>query len=382
MKLKLKNLLCIALLQLIAFSNYAQNSQNNHLPIIIEEDWISSDPTSIPTICSKSTDYLSNVSMAELEESDCNSGFKKTYLINEQLTVRSNCLGWVILRKPWQTVTVSYLPADILNPNAGGSFPIYTVTENGQLPKSYRLFEFDNQLQVTDFNGGNVSITMQTCQAQVILKVKVFLDQGQLVNGQWLMNDNLRANNLVPLSDPYTNTTTTTSTVLGVTGNDAIVDWVFLELRTGESGYTSVASTRAALLQRDGDIVDVDGVSLVKFNASIGYYYVAIRHRNHLGFRTTSELTLNNASTLYDFTNNSIPLYGLYPVREISSGIYAMNGGDANADGAPDAFDEIIRYNSTIGIYDISADYNMDGVVNILDHALWVITDGMWEDLN
>ena len=39
------------------------------------------------------------------------------------------------------------------------------------------------------------------------------------------------------------------------------MDWVFLEIRNATSPYAIQASKRA-LVQRDGDIVDVDGVSL------------------------------------------------------------------------------------------------------------------------
>ena len=53
------------------------------------------------------------------------------------------------------------------------------------------------------------------------------------------------------------------SSVTAVTGSDAIVDWVFVELRNA-SGNT-VVDSRAALLQRDGDVVDVDGVSPLRF---------------------------------------------------------------------------------------------------------------------
>src|SRR6185295_17903717 len=48
--------------------------------------------------------------------------------------------------------------------------------------------------------------------------------------------------------------------------NDDIVDWVFLELRNTVTSPNTVLQTRSALVQRDGDIVDVDGTSPVTFN--------------------------------------------------------------------------------------------------------------------
>lgn len=69
---------------------------------------------------------------------------------------------------------------------------------------------------------------------------------------------------------------------------DNIVDWVFLELRNlNASPGNLILQTRSALVQRDGDIVDVDGVSPVTFNnLPDGNYIVAVRHRNHLGLST------------------------------------------------------------------------------------------------
>ncbi|MBK9336210.1 MAG: hypothetical protein IPM98_06340 [Lewinellaceae bacterium] len=58
---------------------------------------------------------------------------------------------------------------------------------------------------------------------------------------------------------------------------------MFLELRDAVNPAL-VLATRSALLQRDGDVVDVDGVSPVVFGVVSGQdYYPTVRHRNHLG---------------------------------------------------------------------------------------------------
>ncbi len=129
-------------------------------------------------------------------------------------------------------------------------------------------------------------------------------------NTSGLMNDNLRTGTpLIPLNDPYRNNTdysgnfvhhasntlneTIAPSVLAdqtaITSNaNNIVDWVFLELRSSTTPF-SVQQTRAALIQRDGDIVDVDGYSPVTFNnVPDGSFMVAVRHRNHIGIVTTS----------------------------------------------------------------------------------------------
>lgn len=135
---------------------------------------------------------------------------------------------------------------------------------------------------------------------------RVFL-QGAYNSTTGLMSDNLRSLPLgsptnqsnFPSSDPYREspysasfTHSFNSTIETIqpsvvanqsnTNND-IVDWVFLELRSSTPPDYYVLATRSALVQRDGDIVDEDGVSPVIFNNPVSATLVAIRHRNHLG---------------------------------------------------------------------------------------------------
>lgn len=129
-----------------------------------------------------------------------------------------------------------------------------------------------------------------------------------------LMRDDLRVKNLIPTTSPYlaglTVANTTTAGVLAVTGKNAIVDWVFIELRSSTDA-TLIIDSRSALIQRDGDIVGVDGVSPVSFSiANSGQYYLAVKHRNHLGVMSTL-VTLSNISQVIDFTKNSTPTFNL-----------------------------------------------------------------------
>jgi hypothetical protein len=121
-----------------------------------------------------------------------------------------------------------------------------------------------------------------------------------------MMYDSLRALNLIPTVTPYGNgiyTTgfapmgkeTTTATVLATTGANAIVDWVYLELRS-KTNSSNILYRRSALLQRDGDIVEVDGVSPVSFtNTPTDQYFVSVKHRNHLGVMTAMPQALTIA---------------------------------------------------------------------------------------
>jgi hypothetical protein len=137
------------------------------------------------------------------------------------------------------------------------------------------------------------------------------------------MHDSLRTKGFIPLTEPYSSAPFSTwfshmgngggevitdpASVLSTTGANAIVDWVFIELRS-HMDSTVVVETRSALITRDGKIVDVDGMSSICFaNMTYPAYYVAVRHRNHLGIMTASPIQLNPAGQLIDFRFGAQP---------------------------------------------------------------------------
>jgi hypothetical protein len=138
------------------------------------------------------------------------------------------------------------------------------------------------------------------------------------------MDDNLRAQNLIPAAQPYTvapfaytGTETVAPAVLAVTGPNAIVDWVLLELRSNVSPAT-ILHRRAALVQRDGDIVDTDGVSPVRFLSVLpGSYHVAVRHRNHLGAMTKAPEALSGPVVSLNFSSTGFGNFGTTPANEL-----------------------------------------------------------------
>jgi len=104
---------------------------------------------------------------------------------------------------------------------------------------------------------------------------------------------------------------------------------------------TKVIATRSALLQRDGDIVDVDGYSPVNFAVESGAYYIAVRHRNHLGAMTAEPILIGaEQDELVDFTNPTTPIYQLkdpnrtsqYPLKKVGD-FNCLWGGNSNANG-------------------------------------------------
>ena len=206
--------------------------------------------------------------------------------------------------------------------------------------------------------------------------------QGPMVSSG-LMIDSLRAKGLVPVQEPYSGSgytftgvaagLATTSAVLAVTGNNAAVDWVIVELRATTVPYGVIAS-RPALLQRDGDVMDVDGDGYVHFGSvAPGNYRVAVRHRNHLGAMTFSNQALvSSPAQPVNLTGGST--YGTDAVTYVG-GKYCLWSGDGNGNGtlgytgAGNDRDPILiavggtTPNNTLGpVYD-RRDVNMDGVI-------------------
>lgn len=179
----------------------------------------------------------------------------------------------------------------------------------------------------------------------VLVDAKVFL-QGPYDSVSGLMNDDLRAGGLVPLSEPFSSintdhpgsfvevnnfvTETIAASVLDVTGDNAIVDWVWLELRD-MADFNTVVATRSALVQRDGDIVDLDGNASVEFPDSyVGEYYLLVRHRNHLGAMTASPVDFTAVMPV-DFTVAAEPTFGATTTsarRLVKTGIYGLWAGN------------------------------------------------------
>ena len=158
---------------------------------------------------------------------------------------------------------------------------------------------------------------------------------GALPSGT-LMTDNLRANGLIPTADPGSgnNAGAGISTgVLATTGNNAIVDWVTVELRSPGVAGNLVASTYG-LLQRDGDVVERNGTSGIRLQAAPGSYNVVLRHRNHQAVMTAAPITLgaDPATALVDFRLGSTATYGS-AARLLKGTVWCLWAGEARPDG-------------------------------------------------
>ena len=186
---------------------------------------------------------------------------------------------------------------------------------------------------------------LDTCPT-VAFKLKVFL-RGALVPNVFdtLMRDDLRALNYLPLTEPYTGMSgfvhkgggggevVADPALFQVTGHDAIVDWVFIELRS-TTDSTHVIATQSALVQRDGDVVNVSGQPVIYFRDLVQEsYFVTLRHRNHLGVMTKHAPMLSSRDVkLIDMTRADMETYGDLPQFVSSTGRRYLWPGDLNGD--------------------------------------------------
>lgn len=203
-----------------------------------------------------------------------------------------------------------------------------------------------------------------------------------------LMHDSLRQKNLIPLIEPYSMLTGFTHVGSGggervldasvfdnVNDEDDIVDWVFVELRD-KTNNAQVVATKSALIQRDGDVVNTDGISKLKFDIAPDQFFIAVRHRNHLGVCTANPTTLyrDNATTM-DFSSSSIAKYGNNAVNSLPNSTEVLWSGDVAHDGnvkytgsnndRVKIFQAIGGVNVTAVLNDVyqTEDVNMDGIV-------------------
>ncbi len=165
------------------------------------------------------------------------------------------------------------------------------------------------------------------------------------LEGPWagaFMQANLGPAGMLPLDEPFTGLgfghvgsgggEHANPAVFQQQGPDAIVDWVFVELRNPQNPM-QVFATRSGLLKSDGGVVDVDGQSPLEFkDVSNGPYYVAVRHRNHLGAMTGQPQQMFYFGSFVDFTSPNLMLYGTDAMK-ISGNDRMLWAGDVNHDG-------------------------------------------------
>ncbi|MCB9159290.1 MAG: S8 family serine peptidase [Caldilineaceae bacterium] len=227
--------------------------------------------------------------------------------------------AWALLKQLQPAATVDA----ILNAFIATGVPIVDTRSGGSVTKP--RIQVDAALALLN-NGVGTDISLTP---RVIL-------QGAYDPVAQRMRDDLRTLADFPLTSPYGGSESTTLVRLADGDIDsAVVDWALLELRSPITPSLVIAQ-QAVLVQRDGQVVDAaTGTAPVVFaNMLAGDYYVAIRHRNHLGVMTANPVTIDAGAPVVDFTAlGDAGTYGTAAQKELAAGVYGLWAGDTNSDG-------------------------------------------------
>jgi len=252
---------------------------------------------------------------------------------------------------------------EILNYNTRvDTFQTINTPSFGDIP----IFDIEYQsdkLLLTTINDSKISVNL-----------RVYLQGAYTGGGQ--MSTSLREQNLIPLEQPYNTAPWNYDGSEQVTTIPAdVVDWVLFEIRTST---TDVLVRRAAFLKKDGSIVELDGVSAICLPGQAGDYYLAVYHRNHLPIMSANPVSLSETAGVYNFSTGQGQAFGTDPMIEVSSGIFAMPGGEADLNNAVGTGDINNGWGPVAGLKGyLIGDFNMDGRVQNTDkNFVWKIASG------
>ncbi|MGB1256469.1 MAG: PKD domain-containing protein [Thiolinea sp.] len=171
------------------------------------------------------------------------------------------------------------------------------------------------------------------------LKIRAFLQGAYAADTLGLMHDTLRQKSLIPHTQPFNNQKFAYDGVYGldpalleISGENAVVDWVLVELRDPDDPH-QIVKRKAALLQRDGDIADAaTGKDVLEFSwLTKPAYYIAVHHRNHLGTMTASPVAIDSIPTV-DFSDAGTVTNREHDRIMLTTEIAALRAGYVNTD--------------------------------------------------
>jgi hypothetical protein len=215
-----------------------------------------------------------------------------------------------------------------VNPSmiSGNSFSSTTTTGTNYMIRSVKLESNTSG----SYNNLSIGVFGQVqASPNPFFTGKVFLGGPYLSNS---MNDGLRSQGLIPLSDPYpalgyshvgvAQPSFVNQSLLNAAGGQAIIDWVIIELRSSSS---TIIQTIPCLVRKDGMIINTLGSTQIPIPIS-GNYYVVIRHRNHLGTMTLNSISINSSGPFIDFTSPSTQTWGSGSRQQIGSSMVLWSG--------------------------------------------------------
>ncbi len=251
---------------------------------------------------------------------------------------------------------------------------------NGNISLSWSLGEIATET----YSNGNVILTQGFQQPVSVTIQGINLDLLVFLEGPYSstkMTSGLNSGAQLPLSQPYNTAPWNYSGTESVASipNSNVVDWVLIELRdaanAGTATSTTTIETQAGFILADGSVVGLDGSSVLQFpTASFSQnLYVVVWHRNHLGIISANGVTETGGVYDYDYSTAITQVYnGGAGYKEITTNVYGMVGGDANADGKIDIADKTVWANNSGTKGYKGTDFDMDVQVNNLDkNEIW-----------
>ncbi|MCC6542287.1 MAG: hypothetical protein IT225_08715 [Flavobacteriales bacterium] len=205
------------------------------------------------------------------------------------------------------------------------------------------------------------------------------------LQGAWdpdlgLMRDDLRAQGLVPLTEPYSaagyaymnNVTplTITADMLETEGPEAIVDWVIIEWRTAPDMPGLLQQSVPALMLRNGSVIATTGEPLHYMQIPQGNYRIAVKHRNHLGAITFSTPAFGAGTTTVDIMAAAGTQVNPFAIAAAPDGTRMLVMGDATSD-------KVVKYTG--------ADNDRDPILQAIGGTIptqVIAGQYRWEDLN
>lgn len=288
-------------------------------------------------------------------------------------------------------VTEDYIRTTFVSPTEMGEETSFEINDAFQINKSDQSHiagtpteETEDTPEETEATPEETEETEATPEEPTGEEIDVAIDfrinlEGPYKNYSGLMDNELYDKILFPLNHPYNKPP---YNYFGTESLDEVsnymVDWVLVEARTGtpeqnaNGPSTVVVETQAAILLRNGDIVNTEGDKL-EFSLIEGEaYYFVVRHRNHLDIMTAVPLEAED-DVDYDFTSGVEQAYGLQQQKLNANNEGMMIAGDYNHDGIIQVtdYETWLLSPALLNVYSDS-DGNLDGLTQISDADLWL----------
>ena len=181
----------------------------------------------------------------------------------------------------------------------------------------------------------NISVEMIPQGSAMLRAPRLFLG-GNFDSGINRMGHHLNDLGLVPATEPYTamgyqqiggGGEMCTPFVMEPSFNFNAVDWVRLELRSALDP-TVVVATRQLMLTSLGLTCGPNGQLNLHFDLPAGNYYVAVRHRNHLGAMTATPVALPSPFPWWavDFRSPSLATWGSNARKAVGANMVLWEG--------------------------------------------------------